>query len=896
MKTKLIISKLKSYHIIFFGCILGMILVLNSDSVNEQKLKMKQNKEQIALFNKIISKRKLQAIAPVNPQPEEEEDEGIIITDEVCSHASDELKEYYKTNDLSKIDLDNGAIKCEDKDEDYMKALIEIVKKLVEGDKDDENENTNDGANGGGGGRRNLRHLLDKDTEENIKTYGHRVLALIVFLAFSILSLFGWIICCFCNCCNCCCCCCCKKQGCKIPFFIFTYLFYALVVAVCIYGLTQTNKIFTGLSNTECSFLKFFDEILFGEEKEERPKWVGINGVSDILNNLYDEIIRMRDRHLEDELDINLGYINDERNSFLNSLQTSHLNFYQTDGTTPKDGYCLDYSSNNKYIERESTRIPLDKKYCLDLIKNYGTYDGTKENEEDKYTGYNKRWYLEMSGVDSRATDSLGRAQESFSEILGDKLPEIERGIDKGINKLDKLRKPFDNVYNEISDSIYDFSELANTKGELIVKLVFYCLAFMNVALAVLLLFICMCSGQNCVNCCCCRCLCKLFTHLIWNILALLMIISFLVGSILGLIGRIGGDMMSLLSFILSEENFNKGDDSVLLWKLGDGKDVLRESIVGNGDLSTVFDLSGITTHFNSIRTAKNEIQEHKNTFNSLATNYNAYNTIKSHLEKKIDFTEDTNFIDSSATPTEISLNNIIDLLNTKIGSTSDEKYNKQTGDKNFICTEDNTGSTSSGSTSPNNNLLHPWFCEPIYREWIKNLDNTDTTGIKNYAEITSDAITVLKYASNEKTPDDGNYQSYYDVLTDLKSDYSSYLRTFLDVLDFFDEVTGNIIDIIEDGIGNSNDTFSFLNGHFIKTNLKIVLKYLKYSLGEDIYTVGICLVIVGFSLIFSISSTILLIVIINIDLEKNKKLSQDTEVPNYPVTNDGRVIQFKYD
>ena len=415
----------------------------------------------------------------------------------------------------------------------------------------------------------------------------------------------------------------------------------------------------------------------------------------------------------------------------------------------------------------------------------------------------------------------------------------------------------------------------------------------MNVALAVLLLFICMCSGQNCVNCCCCRCLCKLFTHLIWNILALLMIISFLVGSILGLIGRIGGDMMSLLSFILSEENFNKGDDSVLLWKLGDGKDVLEESIVGDGDLSTVFDLSSITTHFNSIRTAKNEIQEHKNTFNSLATNYNAYNTIKSYLEKKIDFTEDTKFIDSSATPTEISLNNIIDLLNTKIGSTKEEKYNKQTGDKNFICTEDNPGSTSSGSTSPNNNLLHPWFCEPIYRGWIKGSTDPD---IKNYAEITSDAITVLKYASNEKIPEDGNYQSYYDVLTDLKSDYSSYLRTFLDVLDFFDEVTGNIIDIIEDGIGNSNDTFSFLNGHFIKTNLKIVLKYLKYSLGEDIYTVGICLVIVGFSLIFSISSTILLIVIINIDLEKNKKLSQDTEVPNYPVTNDGRVIQFKYD
>ena len=49
-----------------------------------------------------------------------------------------------------------------------MKALIEIVKKLVEGDKDDENENTNDGTNGGGR-RRNLRHLLDKD--KKFKTF-----------------------------------------------------------------------------------------------------------------------------------------------------------------------------------------------------------------------------------------------------------------------------------------------------------------------------------------------------------------------------------------------------------------------------------------------------------------------------------------------------------------------------------------------------------------------------------------------------------------------------------------------------------------------------------------------------------------------------------------------------
>ena len=868
--------------------------MLNSNYVNEQKIKMKQNKEQIALFNKIISKRRLQEAnpTPVNPQ-QEEEDEEIIITDEVCSHASDELKEYYKTNDLSKIDLDNGAIECEDKNEDYMKALIGIVQKLVEGDRDNENENDGDAPIGDGNRRRNLRNLIDKDTEENIKTYGHRVLALIVFLAFSILSLFGWIICCFCNCCNCCCCCCCKKTSCKIPFFIFTYLFYALVVAVCIYGLTQTNKIFTGLSNTECSFLKFFDEILFGEEKEERPKWVGIEGVINILNNLHDEIIQMRDDHLENELNSNLDNIDYERDSFMGSLKNSHLNFYQTNGETPKNGYCIEYNSaDNKHIEHEGRTVNLEGKYCIDLLTIYGKYDSSKEEEKDKYTGANRIWYEEISIIDRETTSSLETARDSFSDILGDKLTDIESGINNGIDKLDKLKNPFDNVYNEISDSIYDISEMTNDKGELIVKLVFYVLAFMNVALAILLLLICMCSGQNCVNCCCCRCLCKLFTHLIWNILALLMIISFLIGSILALIGRIGGDMMSLMSYILSEENFNKNDDAVLLWKLGDGKDILKECIVGDGNLSSVFDLSDITTNFDTIRRTKNDIQGYKDTFNSLATNYTAYHILKSFLEDKIKFNNDTLFKKTEESNSGFSLNNIINSLNDKIGTSSSERYNKQTGDKNFICTETNTGSTSSGSTIPNNNLLHPWYCEPIYRGWIKDLTNTE---INNYADIASDAITVLKYASNTKIPDDPTYKSYIDVLRDLKDDYASYLHTFINVLDFFDEVTGSIIGIIEDGIGNSNDTFSFLNGKFIKTDLKIVLKYLKYSLGEDIYTVGICLVIVGFSLILSISSTILLIVIINIDLENNKKLAQDTEIPNFPVTNEGRVIQFKY-
>ena len=915
MKSNQLISKLKSYHIIIFGCILGIILVLNSNSVNQKKLKEKESKEQIAFFNKIISQRKLQQLNPGTPQ-DEDEDEEVIVTDEVCSYASDELKEYYKTSDLSKIDLDDGSIKCEDKDKDYMQALIAIVQKLVEGDENDENgnnernpinpnpgDNTNDGDSGtGGGNRRNLRNLIDKDTEENIKIYGKRILYVLVFAIFSILSFLGWIICCFCNCCNCCCCCCCKKSGCIIPFFIFTYLFYALVVAVCIYGLTQTNKIFTGLSNTECSFLKFFDEIIYGEEKEERPKWVGIEGVSHILDNLHNEITDMKDSDLEGELNSNMNEIDLEKNNFLQSLKTAHLDFYQdTNANTPKDGYCIEYASTDgRKVKIEGTDKDLIGRYCIDVIDLFGKYDESKSTEEEKFTGVNRAWYTEISGVESETAESLNDVRESFHQILVEKLEDIEGGVNQGIDKLEKLRKPFDNVYNEISDAIYDFSEIANNQGESIIKLVFGALAGLNVALAILLLLICLFSGTSCVSCCCCRCICKLFTHLIWNILAILMIVSFLLGSVLACLGRVGGDLMSFVSYVLSQENFDKEDDAVLLGKLGQGREILEKCIVGDGDLSTTFDLSSITEHFDTIREKKNDIQRFKQDFNNLAQNYPAYNEyLKPLLEKKINFNEDTNFknidaeTNSEAMP-YFSLFNIINSLNDAIdtlSTTNPEKYNGQTGDKNFVCTEGNGG--SGPTASPNNNLLHPWTCEPIYRGWIKSSNDAD---LKNYANIATDAITILKYASNEKIPDDESYKSYYDILLDLKSDYTEYLNTYINVLNFFDDITGSIISIIEDGIGDSENTFSFLNGKFIKTDLKIVLKYLKYSLGKDIYTVGLCLVIIGFSLILSISSTILLLVIINIDLENNKKLAQDTEIPNYPVTNDGRVIQFKYD
>ena len=88
-------------------------------------------------------------------------------------------------------------------------------------------------------------------------------------------------------------------------------------------------------------------------------------------------------------------------------------------------------------------------------------------------------------------------------------------------------------------------------------------------------------------------------------------------------------------------------------------------------------------------------------------------------------------------------------------------------------------------------------------------------------------------------------------------------------MIKFLNTTINSLIGEIKELAGDGK-IFSFVNGKFIGTNFKIILKYLKDSLGGDFYNVGICLILIGFSLLLSVSSTILLLSIINNGLKKN--------------------------
>jgi len=835
-------------------------MIFNSNHVNEQRAKERLDKEMSENYKEIMSLRRLQ---------------GNRNSDKVCSKGSDDLIEYYKTGDLSLIDLEEGAIKCEDKDASYMKALRGLARKLL-GDSDESSDNT-------------LRNLDEGDsTKDNLMQYLDRILPMAVFLVIGILSIFGWIGCCICNCCDCCCCCCCKKRTCKIPCFIFTYVYYALVVAISVYGLAESNKIFEGLANTECSLLKFFDQIIDGEIKQSLPRWAGIEGINDILDGISGALDQLNGVTIENDLKTlidkktNTDSIASQKEAFKGQMTSIGNTFFNPPGyDTYSDDYLTeDYTSG--YVSTLTTPSKeISGKYILDLVKDFGKCSDDGNNgltcTPDSILFF---WYIEYQGVSSSADSYMSTARDSFKTVLdGSSISAIKTSLEKGKDALDKIKKPFDDVNKEIGGTLSDYSDKIDKYGKLGVKIVFSVLMVMNIALAVLMTLIGLFSMKACVDCCFCRCLFKSCVHILWNVLALMMILSFLVGSILALVGRIGGDIMSLASFIFSEENFD-AQNPLFLNEMGDdGKKYLRRCFLGDGDIGDELgiDRSDIDA-LDDLSAVESQITNSLNTFQHLKDAAPTYNKYDDLLKARANLSVNFNLTNSANSNDYFEFDQVVNSLNTKIKNQySVQKAWSRTG----------TGPSTKADCTNTGSNQNIQICHRISDYY------SGTDDIYKYAKVIADSYTLVANAYSDST----NPLSLKKALFNLKTAYDSYLGSYTAVLDYLQGKIETFMNEIRD-YATPGNSFSFLNGHFILTNLKILLKYLKHSLGKDLYTVGVCLIVVGCSLILSISSTILLIVIINIGLKEDMNMKNNPtgmEVSQFQINNPTTKVGPQY-
>ena len=155
--------------------------------------------------------------------------------------------------------------------------------------------------------------------------------------------------------------------------------------------------------------------------------------------------------------------------------------------------------------------------------------------------------------------------------------------------------------------------------------------------------------------------------------------------------------------------------------------------------------------------------------------------------------------------------------------------------------------------------IYHPKKCFPTVKTWAGDSSLSDAVN----------KLTKIQTIINSVSPSTSTIK---DKIETLKNLYDTFLQSEIQTLDKYIEKLSSFTDLAKPYTSEDDDLFSFMNCKFIKDNVDVILHYLKHSFQNDIYEVGIYLLIAAFAMPFGISLTILLIMISNDEIEKNKE------------------------
>ena len=468
-------------------------------------------------------------------------------------------------------------------------------------------------------------NIIDgKEISKNIKEYGiGRLIAPIILIVFGIISIFIWILWCFnCCCCKCCCYCCCKKSSCKSIIFIISISFYAVIFGCSIYGLAMSKKLFEGLGDASCSILQFINTIRNGEVKTTLPKWAGIDEIKTILNGLNEFLNDVRNGNY-------LTPLNGAKSVYEGRKGTFETNIRQAANSicdSSISGSCSINSfsgSNYYYVDDGSTKYhpPFLWKMCPYEYKDTtGNLDNTQLEQckngctNSRLDGIMKIYSNYILNFNNIIQNSHGNF-EYLIQTTTDSVP-----ITDAQNKLENLKKPIKKIETKIGIKISDYSLMINDYGKTGFTLFFTVLFIMNSAVIALLLLA-IVFNVNCISK-----LFRLFIHILWNILALIMILGFIIGGAFTLVGIIGKDLVDVISYVLSSKNLDNSDSSPSkIISKDDTTSMLNTCINGNGDIIHDLGLDGnaVAENLDQVSELSNTISQLSNTIVTTTNNIN---------------------------------------------------------------------------------------------------------------------------------------------------------------------------------------------------------------------------------------------------------------------------------
>ncbi len=642
----------------------------------------------------------------------------------------------------------------------------------------------------------------DKPKNDSIKSYIFRILPMAFFLVFGILSIAIWptCVCCMC-CCKCCCCMCCFKNCMKmfqVVIFFVSGGAFLLTCVFSIYGLAATNSAFEGIDSTLCTIFRVITEAVNGQKKTTLPKWAGISGVQTILKDLNTQI---------------KGVDGDVYDAF--STSNAALN-------TAKGNW-------NNVMNRANSRLPIRSPITVDTPSYVGNtpypdvmIEFANYATKDTPGTFLYQAQTEFTSVTNAVFESLDSAEDSIESSLSD-TRELSEQIESASESITNLQTSFNDLTEKIADPLLKHEELISVQGKTYAKTVFGIIMGL-------------CAGMTGIYviqlinvCSTLQCLLKIVTLVVWNLLFLFSIVSFIVSGFIGLIGFVGKDGTALASYLISEENLNSEEPRVL--GSGESKKYLKVCILGDGNLKNELKLGEKMDKFDTLYQLDNDIKGHKT-------------TVSAHQNSVILQT----FIDKGCSPAKfiscdfISKNNPTKKYDIKGWLTELNKY-----------TTKSTGSYRSDSLEYNKEWTETCIstdstCVNIYQALTDNNKVTDVDGSTSGHHYTTaeDAAADIVQAYKDLKSGLSEQFDYYNVLKEgknvgeeieaLNTAYRGVITATLNTLEEVSGIITRFTSVLSDYVGEGGSIYSLINCKFIDKDFKFLMKQLNRSIGKNVY------------------------------------------------------------
>ena len=746
----------------------------------------------------------------------EEEDTGDKDMKDICSNGPDDLFSYYYKG-LNSIDTSP----VESTKSEAVDALISIIE--------------------------------GNDLGENAKTYGMSALKWIIFIGCAILMIIGWIVCIICMICNCCCCtCCCKKKICNIVIFLLCAGCYATVFVLSTHSFVAVKNAMKGMNGASCSLLQFIHEIIDGQsDKSQTPYWIGIDGINKVLNDVS-EGIQNTITHNAD----NFFY---------------HKKLY--------DKYIEDSDNAIKYADKKDKIIGTNEYISIDLDSGEKIYPECIFHWGSTTTSDSYLYLVneEYEGVKDRTGELVSQMNQNFKEITnceyingksecGDS--DVKDIIDDSKKSVNDMQEPINDLKSQITDPLIDYQNLINDYGKKYCRLVFLALSVFCAIIVGLLLFfkICNCIGK----------MIKLIIHILWNILALFTVVCFLIGGIIGLVGKIGKDLVDVMAFVTSSDNLNS-EKPVLMNKIGsDVSKYLTTCLVEDGDLATALELREQANSINELNNLKQQFEELKEYFadyphstaphqyeNTFLTEYYSNNFYSDNTKGSIfNITDKLNLINIETVKKNVGVcTNIID-----------EKWSYHEED-GYTEIEENSEKAAINSHKLINiyKILNKKIYEARYEPNENNFCNKDEA-----QQIVND-IAPIFLEINKFFKSDG---PLIDPHTKIKTNMDGIYTETNEVIDSALQIITQITDSLNKYVGESGSVWDLLNCKFMGKDLNILLRNLDTGLVDKFLKMGTEISTLA---ILQAIGIVLTLVCLNIDSSGNDNKKDKKKKGNVP-------------